>query len=661
MSEQLIQDIQTLGWTPERIEEFVGSATPEQLDNVRFNNLSVLLVIPRMSMRMRTPEQQESLIGFLTIALERGANPNITGEEGYTPLINVVRDASNKPRLALRMIQVLASHGADINARDRHSRTALNIAASEGGRYITNTEDRATVLYVLLQTLVRVGADINNQTDTGETPLMTVIERDEQDSTHIIEFFVMEPQTNLALVDNRGQTALMKASKAGNGAFVEAILRGRDVGVNLQDADGDTALMMACRLEGYDAEDRDQIIGALLNAGADKALANNEGKTAHDILKEISPYSRMVDQLEPESPASPIIAPSGPVRSSRGARATGTRPAGLGSPPVRRLLSPDDQPPTPPLSPPSHTAAEGDGDGWVTARPLPPPSRPAPPRIAVAPGQTGQRRRLPWEVRPYGRQAATPASPARRRSRDEVEDEDDDVAPWEAKRRDIKVNVNQTVSWFDPIMQEEETVNIKDYLAESPGNIVIAYGPNLSQFFFTDRDTFAKQKDDATFFACKDVDTLRASNIISSKPLYDLKFIGLIDGGFCDVSVMTAKPSHQVFAIDSTGKTYPSFVSDHVLNRGALFVSGLHCQAGQERRVTMLVAATPVETALGGRRRSKRNRVTRRKKRAGKANAKTKAKAIRRKHRKGHTRRAAGGKPHRRTRKGGVAYYDPRS
>lgn len=645
MSEQLIQDIKTLGWTPERIEEFVSSATPEQLDNVRFNNLTVLLIIPRMSMIMRTPEQQENLIGFLTTALERGANPNITGEEDYTPLINVVRDSSNKPRLALRMIQMLASHGADINARDNHSRTALNIAASEGGRYVTNTEDRATVLYVLLQTLVRVGADINNQTDTGETPLMTVIERNEPNSVPTIEFFVMEPHTNLALVDNRGQTALMKASKAGNGAFVEAILRGRDVGLNLQDAGGDTALMMACRLEGYDAEDRDRIIGALLNAGADKALTNNEGKTAYDILKEISPYSRMVDELEPESPASPIL---GSVRSARGTRATGTRPAGLGSPPVRRLLSPDDQPPTPPLSP--HAA--GDDDGWVTARPIPPP-RPEPPRMVFVPSASqGQRRRLPWEVRPYGRQAATPG---RRRSREEVEneDEDEDAAPWEAKRRDVKINVNQSVTWFDPIMQEEETVNIKDYLAESPGNIVIAYGPDLSQFFFTDRDTFARQKDDATFFACKDVDTLRASNIISSKPLYDLKFIGLIDGGFCDVSAMTAKPSHQVFAIDSTGKSYPSFVSDHVLNRGADFVSGLHCQAGQERRVTMLVAATPVETALGGRRRVKRNRVTRRQKRAGKSNAKTRSKVIRRKHRNGQTKRATGGKPHRRTRKRG--------
>lgn len=340
---------------------------------------------------------------------------------------------------------------------------------------------------------------------------------------------------------------------------------------------------------------------------------------------------------ESQTPESPIIAPTRPVRSVRGARSTGTRPAHLAGPPVRRILV--DRPPVPAEEP--ETDVEDDGE-LIDIRPVPSPV--SPPRIAVAPSASqGQRRRLPWEVRPYGSQAATPG---RRRSRDEMEDEDDEdqVAPWEPKRRDVKINVNQSVTWYDPIMLDEETVNIKDYLAKSPSNIVIAHGPKLSEYFFTNRQSIAKQKNAATMFPCKEIGTLRPSNIVRSGPVYDFRAVGLIISSFCDISALAAKPNHQLFAIVDTGKTYPSFVAENVLDRGGSHVSAVRCQAGYERPVTMLVAASPVETALGGRRRSKRSRVTRRKKRAGKA------KTMARCH-KQHTKKCAKSKMQRHNRK----------
>lgn len=441
----------------------------------------------------------------------------------------------------------------------------------------------------VVKLLINNGSDVTIADDNGITPLMSLLMNEDNidENLDAIKFLVEKIDSSELQYrrEDNGDTVLMMAVILRKVSVVQVILSGGDPGINLKNNDGETALMIAASSDG---DEQDQIIKLLLDSGANKNLKNNNGQTAYEILKEVSPFSTVANDLLPDTSLT-----VGPVRSVRGTRSTATRPSNLEAPRfIRRLerLLVDDDLPT---------------------------------------------------------QAATPG---RRRSRDELEkdDEDEDEEPWEAKRKDIKVNVNQTVTWFDPIMQEEETVNIKDYLSESPNNIVIAYGPELSQFFFTDRDKFARQKDDATFFACKDVDTLRPSNIIRSKPLYDLKFIGLIDGGFCDVSVMTAKPTHQVFAIDSTDKTYPSFVSDNVLNHGADFVSGLHCQAGQERRVTILIAATPVETAIGGRRRKSSRRVTRRKKRAGKS--KTKINTTRHKHR---SKRASGGKPrnHKKTKK----------
>lgn len=616
MSEQLIQDIQTRGWTPERVEEFVATATPDQLDNVSFNNMTVLFIIPRLRMRMRTSGDLQKLKLWMRKSLERDANPNIRNSTGETPLIAL---ASLPPRqgdmLFFELFEILFEFGANINDRDNNGATAAFVIASRDSPIERDSQ---------LALLIRKGANLNIQTNDGETPLMALIQQHTQgDYNRMTMSIIALPTIDLAIADNSGRTALMKATILGHGSIVKQLLDSRkDIGLNLKDNNGNTALMLA---SGIRSDDREWIIEQLVNFGADKSLTNNNGQTAYDILKDNSPYSPVLSLLVP--PMSPVL---GTVRSARGVRSTGTRPAHLAGPPVRRILV--DQPPTPePDIESDEEDDEADDDGgWVDARPIPPPASPL--RIAVAPAASqGQRRRLPWD-----RQQS--ATPGQRRRRDETEDE----THWEAKRKDIKVNVNQTVKWFDPIMQEEETVNIKDYLAESPNNIVIVYGPNLSQFFFTDRGTFTRQKNDATFFACKKADTMRPENIIQSKPLYDLKFIGLIDGGFCDVSVMTAKPTHQVFAIDNTGKTYPSFVSDNVLNRGADFVSGLHCQAGQERPVTMLVAATPVETALGGRRRSKRNRVTRRKKRAGKSNSKNKTKALRH---KGHTKRVSSGRP----------------
>jgi len=153
------------------------------------------------------------------------------------------------------------------------------------------------------------------------------------------------------------------------------------------------------------------------------------------------------------------------------------------------------------------------------------------------------------------------------------------------------VNVNRNVDYYNVINQENTKKNIKQYIAENPNNIVITYGNN--QFFFTDRSTIERQKSDAEVYPCKTVDTLRPDNIMRGILLYNFRMIGLLDGSFCDMKLFYQNRNHQLFAICDTDKTFPSFVSKKVLDGGNNVVSGLHCQAGQNGRVSILVPAFP--------------------------------------------------------------------
>ena len=155
----------------------------------------------------------------------------------------------------------------------------------------------------------------------------------------------------------------------------------------------------------------------------------------------------------------------------------------------------------------------------------------------------------------------------------------------------IGLNITKTVSFQDPIMQTEEDINVGEYIMEDKDNIVIVYDKN--RYFFTTRETIMTQKEDATIYPCKVADTLRVENIVRDKPLYDLKKIGFIAGYPCNISKLFENPDNQLFALINTEEKYPSFVSDEILNRGGSFVSGLHCQAGQESKISYMIVAVP--------------------------------------------------------------------
>ncbi len=198
-----------------------------------------------------------------------------------------------------------------------------------------NMEDRAISLFVrgfrandrdLISQAIRLGANINGNYMVDKTPLMTAAEYGLLNQVQLLLDLGANPNisTDLEWLEHsgllyRGSTALMFAIVSDmlryprrRGMTEAEILEGirqsrityqniirtlanfRDTDLNLQDAKGRTALMIAV-LKGDE-----EAVETLINAGASLNITNNEGQTALEIATEnmqqgeFSPIAKLI-------------------------------------------------------------------------------------------------------------------------------------------------------------------------------------------------------------------------------------------------------------------------------------------------------------------------------------------------------------------------------
>jgi ankyrin repeat protein len=99
------------------------------------------------------PGQQTNIEATIRLLLERGADPTLTSEYGYTPLHNAAIPGDD---IAVRLL--LATGRIDLDARDHEGRTPLHVAAHHGRL------DAARLL-------VDAGAAVNARDASHHTPL----------------------------------------------------------------------------------------------------------------------------------------------------------------------------------------------------------------------------------------------------------------------------------------------------------------------------------------------------------------------------------------------------------------------------------------------------------------------------------------------------------
>jgi uncharacterized protein len=96
------------------------------------------------------------------VMLARGANVNLAGEEGVTPLMTAARVTY---RGGVEMTALLIKHGADVNAKASRGSTALMYAAWGVAEHYQDEYVRVVRL------LIKHGAKVNVKNNMGDTPL----------------------------------------------------------------------------------------------------------------------------------------------------------------------------------------------------------------------------------------------------------------------------------------------------------------------------------------------------------------------------------------------------------------------------------------------------------------------------------------------------------
>lgn len=117
--------------------------------------------------------------------LFKGANPNMTDDDGLTLLIYAARDEF------IDMIELLVDNNSHLTAADRDGNTALHWAVIEGR-------------YGSVDSLISLGASVNIQNRRGETPLMVAAREGDRDIVDLL----LQAEPDFTIQDYSGRGVL---------------------------------------------------------------------------------------------------------------------------------------------------------------------------------------------------------------------------------------------------------------------------------------------------------------------------------------------------------------------------------------------------------------------------------------------------------------------
>ncbi|HEY8555376.1 MAG TPA: ankyrin repeat domain-containing protein [Burkholderiales bacterium] len=183
----------------------------------------------------------------------------------------------------------LAAAGADVNRPAENGQTALMLAAAEGRHELlrallargarvdaVNSRGGTALMYAAtagdadaVALLVEHGASLNARAANGWTALTLAAARGFDGVVRLLLDRGADPNVR----DVYGWTALMRAADAGRAASVRALLGVPRTEVDARDESGHSALHHAAA-QGYE-----DIVQLLIDAGADPAARDREGRT----------------------------------------------------------------------------------------------------------------------------------------------------------------------------------------------------------------------------------------------------------------------------------------------------------------------------------------------------------------------------------------------
>ena len=178
-----------------------------------------------------TPEEsfleaaEEGDLAKVTQMLKDGIDVNAQDEKGYTALMWACAEKHADVAIALLKVD-----GIRVDLVKKHGNTVLQCASHHG-------------MLEVVEKLIEKNADVNIQDEDGDTALITACENKHAD---VAIALLEHPYIKVNLANNKGETALYKASEKGMLAVVEKLIK-RGADVNVQAKNGDTALIVACK------------------------------------------------------------------------------------------------------------------------------------------------------------------------------------------------------------------------------------------------------------------------------------------------------------------------------------------------------------------------------------------------------------------------------
>lgn len=210
--------------------------------------------------------------------LRKGVNPDVTDEDGFTPLMLACYTG------ATSVVRELLRAQADVTIVNKYRDTALTIAVRRKRKQIvtlllnpsrcSQSQGLSPVLVAtacgyrkILKKLIRAKLDLNQQDECGRTPLMLAIDK----SHSLLTLLHSGADQNIRDID--GNTPLMLAIAMNKPKVVWELLRHPLTEVEGWNKEGVTPLILATRVANS------EVIRYLLEAGANPNATSATGET----------------------------------------------------------------------------------------------------------------------------------------------------------------------------------------------------------------------------------------------------------------------------------------------------------------------------------------------------------------------------------------------
>ncbi|EKG22289.1 hypothetical protein MPH_00356 [Macrophomina phaseolina MS6] len=222
-------------------------------------------------------------VGIAQLLLDRGANPNAKNSASRTALhIAAGKDGSEET------VKLLLAHGADANLPDANGCTALGAAAAahrgstmallkwEGNADIDHCHEGSTQLMRAVASgnleevalVLKIGADVDARNHRQRTALFVAIEENQIEAVRLL----LERNCDAGAKDSDHTTPLMLAASLGHEDIVRALVSA-GVSLETQAENGNTALSKAAD-KGHAG-----VVKTLVNAGAETEVVDKDGLT----------------------------------------------------------------------------------------------------------------------------------------------------------------------------------------------------------------------------------------------------------------------------------------------------------------------------------------------------------------------------------------------